>query len=195
MNQSKFDSPGSSHSVEETSLLLCLSSCSPSRYPFAFSTLANETVMDWHGEKKAIDQRWYSRHGLINGLHSVSHGELIHYLLGHVVKVDLPGLLPFHLGDLHHPAVLHLGQVVEQVLKVVAKIKVEVKVTGLSLHQKSSGLATTRAAAQTNWTLWLMFYPHLVQLCQLLKVKKRQPMNKKLCSCVAKHWLLLHTSW
>lgn len=75
------------------------------------------------GRKKAIDQRWYSRHGLIDGLHSVSHGELIHYLLGHVVIVDLPGLLPFHLGDLHHPAVLILGQVVEQVLKVAAKIK------------------------------------------------------------------------
>lgn len=48
MNQSKFDSPGSSRSAEETSLPLCLSSCSP----FVFSTLANETVMDWHGKKK-----------------------------------------------------------------------------------------------------------------------------------------------
>lgn len=122
INQSKLDSPGSSHSAEETSLLLCLSSCSPSKSPLVSSTLANETVTDWQG-KKAIDQRWYSRHGLIDGLHSVSHGELIHYLLGHVVKVDLPGLLAFHLGDLHHAAVPHLGQAVEQVLQVVAEIR------------------------------------------------------------------------
>lgn len=101
-------------------------------------------MTDWQG-KKAIDQRWYSRHGLIDGLHSISHGELIHYLLGHVVKVDLPGLLAFHLGDLHHAAVPHLGQAVEQVLQVVAEIRgrmLSAQVTGSFSHQKSGGLAT-----------------------------------------------------
>lgn len=51
INQSKLDSPGSSHSAEETSLLLCLSSRSPSRSPLVSSTLANETVTDWQGKK------------------------------------------------------------------------------------------------------------------------------------------------
>lgn len=59
---------------------------------------------------------WYIRHSLIDGLHSVSHGEFIHYLLGDVVKVDLPCILPFHLRDLHHAVVLCLSQVVEQIL-------------------------------------------------------------------------------
>lgn len=74
------------------------------------------------GEVKGHRSGWYSRHSLIDGLHSVSHGELIHYLLGHVVKVDLPRLVPFHLRDLHHAAALHLRQVVEQVLRVAREI-------------------------------------------------------------------------
>ena len=58
----------------------------------------------------------YSRHGLIDGLHSISDGKLVHDLLRHVVKVDLPRLLPLHRRDLHRPAVAHLRQAVEQVL-------------------------------------------------------------------------------
>lgn len=66
---------------------------------------------------------WDSRHGLIDGLHSVSHGKLVDYLLGHVVVVDFPRLFAFHLRDLHHAVVLALGQVVEQVLQVGREIR------------------------------------------------------------------------
>ena len=75
-------------------------------------------MRQWNiGEVKGHRSGWYSRHSLIDGLHSVSHGELIHYLLRHVVKIDLPRLVPFHLRYLHHAAALHLRQVVEQVLR------------------------------------------------------------------------------
>ena len=58
-----------------------------------------------------------SRHGLIDGFHTVAHGELIHYLLGGLLKVHLPGIVTFGVGDLHHSVVLDVCHIVEQVLQ------------------------------------------------------------------------------
>lgn len=57
------------------------------------------------------------RHGLVDGLHSVAHGELVHDLLGSLLKVDLPRVVPFGVGDLHHAVVLDVGHIVEEVLR------------------------------------------------------------------------------
>lgn len=61
---------------------------------------------------------WYthSRHGLVNGLDSEAHGKLVYNLLRDVIKVNLPRLVTFDLRNLHGAVILHLGQVVEQVL-------------------------------------------------------------------------------
>lgn len=58
-----------------------------------------------------------SRHGLIDGLDSVSHGELVHDLLRRLLEVNLPGVVSFSIGDFHHTAVLLLCGVVEDVLQ------------------------------------------------------------------------------
>lgn len=58
----------------------------------------------------------YSRHGLVYGLHTKTHGKLIHDLLRHVIKVNFPGIITLDLRDLHDSAVLHLRQVVKEIL-------------------------------------------------------------------------------
>lgn len=57
------------------------------------------------------------RHGLIDGLHSVAHGKLVYNLLRGLLKVDLPCVVPFGVGDLHHTVVLDICHVVEEVLR------------------------------------------------------------------------------
>lgn len=59
------------------------------------------------------------RHGLIDGFHSVSHGELVHDLLRRLIEVHFPGVIAFSIGDLHHAAVLLLCGVVEDVLQSI----------------------------------------------------------------------------
>lgn len=58
-----------------------------------------------------------SRHGLVDGLHAVAHGELIHNLLGRLVIVNLPSIVPLGVWDLHHAVVLHVRHEVEEVLR------------------------------------------------------------------------------
>lgn len=57
------------------------------------------------------------RHGLVDGLHSVAHGKLIYNLLGSLLKVDLPCIIPFGIRDLHHTVVLDIRHIVEEVLQ------------------------------------------------------------------------------
>lgn len=57
------------------------------------------------------------RHGLVDGLHSVTHGKLIYNLLGSLLKVDLPCIIPFGIRDLHHTVVLDIRHIVEEVLQ------------------------------------------------------------------------------
>lgn len=57
------------------------------------------------------------RHGLVDGLHAVAHGELVHDLLVKLVKVDLPGVVALRRRDFHHAASLHVGGEVEHVLR------------------------------------------------------------------------------
>lgn len=57
------------------------------------------------------------RHGLIDGLHSVTHGKLVYNLLRGLLKVDLPCIVPFGVGDLHHTVVLDICHIVEEVLR------------------------------------------------------------------------------
>lgn len=57
------------------------------------------------------------RHGLVDGLHPITHGELVHNLLGGLFEVHLPGVVSFGVGDLHHAVVLDVGDVVEEVLR------------------------------------------------------------------------------
>lgn len=59
-----------------------------------------------------------SRHGLVDGLHPIAHGKLIHDLLRCLIKVNLPGIVPLGIGDLHHPVVLQIRHEVEEVLEV-----------------------------------------------------------------------------
>lgn len=53
------------------------------------------------------------RHGLVDGFHSVSHGELVHDLLRRLLEIDFPGVVSFSVRDLHHAAVLLLSGVLE----------------------------------------------------------------------------------
>lgn len=57
---------------------------------------------DAKGSRAAKD----SRHGLVDGFHPIAHGKLIHDLLCRLIKVNLPGVVPFGVGDLHHAVVL-----------------------------------------------------------------------------------------
>lgn len=58
----------------------------------------------------------HSRHGLVDGLDTVAHGELVHDLLRHVVKVDLPRVVSASFGDPDGALTEDVGGVVEQVL-------------------------------------------------------------------------------
>lgn len=62
-------------------------------------------------------KRFYIRHGLVDGLHSVSHSKLIHYLLSCLFKINLPGIVPFSIRDFNYTSILLLSGVLEQVLK------------------------------------------------------------------------------
>lgn len=64
----------------------------------------------------SLEDVLHSRHGLVDGLDTVAHGELIHDLLRHVVKVDLPGVVSASFGDLDGALTEDIGGVVEQVL-------------------------------------------------------------------------------
>lgn len=66
--------------------------------------------------KHETERDLHSRHGLVDGLHTETHGELIHDLLWHVIEVNLPGVVAFDLRDLHDSVVLDLRQVVEEIL-------------------------------------------------------------------------------
>lgn len=57
------------------------------------------------------------RHGLVYGLDAIAHGELIHDVLLHLVKVNLPRIVSLSHWDLHHAASLHIGREVERVLQ------------------------------------------------------------------------------
>lgn len=57
-----------------------------------------------------------SRHGLVDGLHTIAHGKFIHNLLGCLIIVNLPGVITLGIWDLHNPIVLHVCHEVEQVL-------------------------------------------------------------------------------
>lgn len=69
------------------------------------------------GQRRQRRERPTVRHGLVDGLHPVTHGELVHDLLGGLLKVHLPGVVAFGVGDLHHAVVLDIGDVVEEVLR------------------------------------------------------------------------------
>lgn len=56
------------------------------------------------------------RHGLVDGLHPVAHGELVYDLLRRLLEVNLPGIVPFGIRDLHHAVVLDVCHIVEEVL-------------------------------------------------------------------------------
>ena len=72
----------------------------------------------WSSTVSEVQQWFYdSRHSLIDGLHTVAHGKLIHNLLGGLLKVDLPRVVPFGIGDLHHSVVLDVRHIMEQVLQ------------------------------------------------------------------------------
>lgn len=57
-----------------------------------------------------------SRHGLINGLYSISHGKFIHDLLGRFIEVDFPGVISFGLWDFDHTVVLDVRHKMKEIL-------------------------------------------------------------------------------
>lgn len=57
------------------------------------------------------------RHGLVDGLHSITHSKLIYNLLRSLLKVHLPCIIPFGVRDLHHTCVLDICHIVEEVLQ------------------------------------------------------------------------------
>lgn len=59
------------------------------------------------------------RHGLVDGLDPITHCELVHYFLSHVVKIDLPGVVAASVRDLHRTLTEHVCGVVEEVLRNV----------------------------------------------------------------------------
>ena len=64
----------------------------------------------------AFCQAINSRHGLVDGLDAVSHGELVDDFLSRLVEVDLPGVVPFGCRQLHVAPFL-LAQEMEDILK------------------------------------------------------------------------------
>lgn len=58
-----------------------------------------------------------SRHGLVYRFHSITHSKLIHNLLRCLFEVDLPGIVTFSIWDLHHPVVLKIRHIVEEILQ------------------------------------------------------------------------------
>lgn len=48
------------------------------------------------------------RHGLVYGLDAVAHGELVHDVLLHLIKVNLPRIVSLSRWDLHHATSLHI---------------------------------------------------------------------------------------
>lgn len=58
-----------------------------------------------------------SRHGLVDGLDAVSHGELVHCFLRHIIKIDFPRVVSTRVGDLHHPLSQHIVGMMEKVLE------------------------------------------------------------------------------
>lgn len=77
------------------------------------------TVRDqkFYMRQKSNVQTQNLRHGLIDGLHSVTHGKLVDNLLRGLLKVDLPRIVPFGVRDLHHTVVLDICHIVEEVLR------------------------------------------------------------------------------
>lgn len=71
------------------------------------SARVNRRTINW--------SRANSRHGLVNRLDAVAHGELIDDVLGSLVEVDFPGVVALDLRKVHHAAVA-FAQRVEQVL-------------------------------------------------------------------------------
>lgn len=57
------------------------------------------------------------RHGLVDGLDPITHCELVHYFLRHVVEVDLPSIVAASVRDLHRSLTEHVCGVVEEVLR------------------------------------------------------------------------------
>lgn len=57
------------------------------------------------------------RHGLVDGLHTITHGKFIDNLLRGLLKVNLPCIIPFGIRDLHHTVVLNICHIVEEVLQ------------------------------------------------------------------------------
>lgn len=64
------------------------------------------------------------RHRLVYRLDAIAHGKLIHDVLMHLVKVNLPCIISLSHWDFDHAASLHIGREVEDVLqaKILNKI-------------------------------------------------------------------------
>lgn len=59
----------------------------------------------------------YIRHGLIDGFNPIAHRKFIHYLLRHVVKVNLPGVITTGFWDFHHTLTEDICDVMKEVLR------------------------------------------------------------------------------
>lgn len=54
---------------------------------------------------------------MIYGFDSVTHSELVHNLLRCLLKIDLPGIVTFSVGDLHHAAILKVCHIMKKILQ------------------------------------------------------------------------------
>lgn len=74
-------------------------------------------------------KRFYIRHGLVDGLHSVAHGKLINNLLWSLLKVNFPCVIPFSIGNFNYAIVLDVRHIVKEVLHQgnITELRVKLK--------------------------------------------------------------------
>lgn len=71
------------------------------------------------------------RHGLVYWFNAVAHCKFIHNLLSCLIKIHLPGIISFGIGDLHHPIPLHICEMVKEVLKDKRGVKLHARLLKL----------------------------------------------------------------
>lgn len=103
------------------------------------------------------------RHGLVYWFNAVTHCKFIHNLLSCLIKIHLPGIISFGIGDLHHPIPLHICEMVKEVLKYKTGMKLYAKLLKLpSEFHEQLGIAKKEALTHISLLSSLLPSPYPV---------------------------------